>query len=342
MSHKILSVVGARPQFIKAAPVSRALKAAGLQEVMLHTGQHYDPGMSDIFFEQLEMPAPLYDLEIHGGTHGQMTARMIIGIEGVLKKENPDAVLIYGDTNSTLAGALVASKMNTPLVHVESGLRSYNKAMPEEINRITADHLSNLLFCPSLKAVENLEKEGITRNAFHVGDVMFDACLQAAGKSDIPLPSSPYALMTLHRQSTTQNAQALMKALSYADHIAKIQNLTLIFSVHPRTASMLKDIDTSGLKIELREPLGYFEMQTLLSKASLVLTDSGGLQKEAYFYKVPCITLRDETEWTETIDAGWNRLWTQSDWQQPRRDITEYGSGNASELIAQHIATFLS
>lgn len=341
MTIKILSVVGARPQFIKAAPITRALKKHGqIEETLLHTGQHYDANMSDVFFKQLEIAQPKYNLNIHGGSHGDMTARMLTGIETALQAESFDAVLVYGDTNSTLAGALAASKMNIPVLHVEAGLRSYNRSMPEEINRVLTDHVSALLFCPTFRAIDNLKREGITDGAIHVGDVMFDACLHAAQHIVKPNIDSPYALMTLHRQSTTENAAALKEAVEFANKIAANQNLNVVFPVHPRTRDLYKSLNIQSSRLMALEPAGYFETQGLLKHAQLVLTDSGGLQKEAYFHQVPCITMRSETEWVETIESGWNRLWSETDWKPERKSIADYGDGHAAETIADHIARF--
>ena len=341
MPYKIFSVVGARPQFIKAGPVSHALEKAGFNEIILHTGQHFDHAMSEIFFKELGIKAPQYNLNIHGGTHGQMTARMLEGIEATLMKEKPDIVLIYGDTNSTLAGALAAAKLNIPVVHVEAGLRSFNRAMPEELNRVTSDHLSSLLLCPTYQSVENLKREGIVENVVHVGDVMYDACLNVMKKLTKPETDRPYALLTLHRQSTTENPEAFEQALAYAIDTAQAYKLDIIFPVHPRTRKILDALPVKPASLICKEPLGYIEMQSYIGGASLIMTDSGGLQKEAYFHKIPCITLRSETEWKETVTAGWNRLWTEQAWASPRQEIAEYGHGNTAELIAQNIQTFL-
>jgi UDP-GlcNAc3NAcA epimerase len=311
---KILSVVGARPQFVKAAPVGRALDRAGITEVLLHTGQHYDPEMSGVFFEELGIRHPHYNLEAGSGSHATQTAAMLVGIEDVLVKEHPAVVLIYGDTNSTLAGAIAASKLHVPVAHVEAGLRSFNRAMPEEINRIVADALSALLFCPTGVAARNLEREGITAGVHIAGDVMYDAVLWAADRVGIGTPEvvsrlglapGEYLLATVHRASNTDDPAslaAITAALSKSDE-------TVVFPVHPRTR---KAIATSGIvlggNVMPIEPVSYLEMIALEKHARAILTDSGGVQKEALWLGVPCITLRDETEWVETVESGWNTL----------------------------------
>jgi UDP-GlcNAc3NAcA epimerase len=335
---KVLTVVGARPQFIKAAPVSRAMQADGsLLEVMVHTGQHFDHVMSDIFFEELGIPAPSYTLDIHGGGHGSMTGRMLIALEEVMLAEKPDAVLIYGDTNSTLAGAMAAAKLFLPIGHVEAGLRSFLQ-MPEEINRIVADRLSRWLFCPTKAATDNLANEGITKGVHQIGDVMYDAVLmmreQARAGSTIlaRLGFEPggFQLATLHRAENTNTTEALAKSVAYLDRAA--EELPVLLPVHPRTreAACKAGIKFGG--ITTIEPIGYLDMIALLDGCTRVLTDSGGLQKEAYFFRKPCITMRDATEWVETIEAGWNRLWDGPDYL-PRREIIAYGDGSASKQI---------
>jgi len=344
---KLLTIVGARPQFVKAGPVSRAFKAAGVTEVMAHTGQHFDANMSDIFFEELEIATPAYNLDIHGGTHGAMTGRMLAAIEQVCVDEKPGAVLIYGDTNSTLAGALAASKLHIPVLHVEAGLRSFNRAMPEEINRVVADHLSTLLFCPSGAAVSHLANEGITKGVHRVGDVMYDATLFAQARAEahmgaletLGVAPGGYALCTLHRAETTDDSARLRQALAFLRDQAG--GLPIVWPIHPRTRGV---VEREGIALDgiiITDPVGYFDMHALLAKAAMVFTDSGGLQKEAYFHRVPCVTLRDETEWVETIDAGWNRLWTVPEFASPRREIDDYGEGDAAAKIAALVAEFL-
>ena len=348
MAKRVLTVVGARPQFVKAAPVARAFAAAGIEEVMVHTGQHFDANMSEVFFQELEIPEPRYNLDIHGGTHGAMTGRMLAAVEEVLLAEKPDALLIYGDTNSTLAGALAASKLHIPVLHVEAGLRSFNRAMPEEINRIVADHLSALLFCPSQAAVTHLASEGIAKGVHFVGDVMQDATLFAQARASerlrllagLGVAPGGYALCTLHRAENTDDPARLRTMIDYLRTAANGQ--PVIWPIHPRTRGV---IDREGIALDgivITDPVGYFDMHALLAHAAIVLTDSGGLQKEAYFHRVPCVTLRDETEWVETIDAGWNRLWTVEAYREPRTEIADYGDGNAAGRIADLVAGFLS
>lgn len=312
---KIVTVVGARPQFIKAATVSRAIaEHGGCVEVMIHTGQHFDANMSDVFFQELEIPKPAYHLGVGGGSHGQNTGRMIEAIEAVLLKESPDAVLVYGDTDSTLAGALAAAKLNVPIVHVEAGLRSFNRSMPEEINRKLTDHISDLLLSPNHQGIKNLAAEGISGpHVINVGDVMFDAALyfgaRAEETSDIlqtlSLKPKEYWLATVHRQENTDDARRLQRIF---DGLAR-STMRVILPLHPRTRNRLA---AQGIvmpqNILVVEPLGYIDMVMLEKNAALIVTDSGGVQKEAYFHRIPCLTLRDETEWVELIEMGWNRL----------------------------------
>ncbi len=342
MTADVLSVVGARPQFVKAAAVSRALEASNaLSEVMVHTGQHFDTEMSAVFFEELEIPEPRYSLDIHGGGHGQMTGRMLAAIEDIIEQEVPAIVLIYGDTNSTLAGALAAAKMHVPVAHVEAGLRSFNRRMPEEVNRVLADHISDLLFCPTHTAIKNLAAEGITAGVHHSGDVMYDATLHAAAmtrkvniRTRLNLEECPYAVATLHRAENTESRERLEKAVAFLKRTAN--DMPVVFPIHPRTRQAAENfgVDFEGLSV--CAPLGYVDMAGLVSGAELILTDSGGLQKEAYFHRVRCITLRDESEWVETIEAGWNRLWQGPDFL-PRRDISEYGDGEAAKRVVEII-----
>ena len=346
MSKKILTVVGARPQFIKAAAVSRSIKSrTGLIETMIHTGQHYDLEMSDIFFDELDIPAPLHNLKVHGGGHGEMTGRMLKRVENIMISENPDMLLVYGDTNSTLAGALAAAKLHVPIAHVEAGLRSYNRAMPEEINRLLVDHISTLLFCPTQTAVNNLTKEGITKGIHKVGDVMFDATIFAAEKAkdcskileELGLVENKYALSTVHRAENTDEAESLKQILDWLKY--KARDHIVVLPLHPRTRQAAKRFDLNFEGLTVCEPLGYLEMAKLMSGAFEVYTDSGGLQKEAYFHKKPCVTLRAETEWVETIENGWNRLWEERAYK-PRKNISEYGNGRASESILDVIETY--
>lgn len=344
---KILTVVGTRPQFIKAAPVSRAIAESDmLAEVIVHSGQHFDAEMSDVFFRDLGLPEPDCNLGVSGGGHGQMTGRMIESLGPVMEREAPDLVVVYGDTNTTLAGALVAAKLNMPVAHVEAGLRSFKRTMPEEINRVVADHLSRFLFCPTRAAVENLRREGIVRNVHNVGDVMYDATLHARDaalcKSNIlsrlNLDEGGYAVATLHRQENTDNRERLAELVAYLKRESGTR--PIVFPLHPRTRNALTQAEISLDGLVITPPLGYLDMHRLLQSATTVYTDSGGLQKEAYFHRVPCVTLRSETEWVETVENGWNRLWRGPDFRE-RHEIMEYGDGNAAGRIAEIICDYL-
>lgn len=309
---KILTIIGARPQFIKASVVSRAIQqTSGIEEIMLHTGQHFDANMSDVFFNQLNIPRPHIQLDIHGGNHGAMTGRMLAEIEQALLIQEPDRVLVYGDTNSTLAGALAAVKLHIPVAHVEAGLRSFNMRMPEEINRILTDQISDLLFCPTDTAVKNLHNEGFANKSvqlFQVGDVMQDSALLFAEKAEAPKADMPaeFILATLHRAENTDNPQRLA-AIVDALNMVHSTVAPVVLPLHPRTRKL---IDQFGLKlnVHLIDPVGYFEMVWLLEHCSLVLTDSGGVQKEAFFFGKACVTMRDQTEWIELIEIGANEL----------------------------------
>lgn len=335
---KALSVVGARPQFVKAAAVSRALAAAGLPEVMVHTGQHFEPAMSQVFFDELAIPAPSHNLAIHGGGHAAMTGRMLQALEPILLAERPDWVLVYGDTNSTLAGALAAAKLHLKVAHVEAGLRSFNRRMPEEVNRVLTDHVSARLFCPTNAAIANLAKEGIVAGVHQVGDVMYDAMLHATAaasrRSDIlprlELAPGRYDVATLHRAENTDDAGRLARLVDWLKLKAAVRPLVL--PLHPRTrqAVAAAGLDLGGIRVI--PPASYLDMAALLAGCVAVYTDSGGLQKEAYFHRKPCVTLREETEWVETIAAGWNRLWQGPDFA-PRREIADYGEGRAAARI---------
>ena len=345
----ICSIVGARPQFIKAATISRAFrKHTKIDEKIIHTGQHYDANMSDIFFDGLGIPTPSYQMHHGNLTHGQMTGRMIESLEEVFLKEQPDAILIYGDTNSTLAGAIAAIEIDIPVIHIEAGLRSYNRKMPEEMNRILSDQVSDLLFCPTKTAVENLKNEGISAGVHMVGDVMHDATLyaieQTRGKNELlkklDLIDKPYGVCTLHRAENTNNEHRFKKLIAFLEEQA--QERKIIFPVHPRTHKIMAERGLAPRGVTQIDPLDYFELAELLANCELVLTDSGGLQKEAYFHRKPCITLRDETEWVETITSGWNRLWTVPEWRGDRDNIVDYGLGNAAEITVQLIAEHLN
>jgi len=345
-SPRLLTVVGARPQFVKIAALSRAIAAhGGLTEILVHTGQHFDHGMSQVFFDELKLAEPRINLGIHGGRHGEMTGSMLAGIEEVILAEKPDIVLVPGDTNSTLAGALAAAKLHVPIAHVEAGLRSFNQRMPEEINRVLTDHVSALLFCPTETAVSNLRDEGITDGVHDIGDVMYDATLFAAGSAKrstvldrLGVAGRPYAVATLHRAENTDHCEALGEIIAYLQERAR--DHAVVFPIHPRTR---KQLATWGLALDgiiSCDPVGYLDMHRLLQSAVAVFTDSGGLQKEAYFHRVPCVTLRSETEWVETVAAGWNRLWKGLDYA-PRRDIASYGDGHAADRAVVIIANFL-
>lgn len=310
---KIVSVVGARPEFVQATPVSHALAAAGHSEVLIHTGQHYDYRMSQAFFDDLGTPTPAYNLGVGSGSHGKQTAQMLSAIEEVLLAERPDWVIVRGDTNSTVAAALAASKLQLPLAHIEAGERSFDRRMPEEINRLVADRISDLHFCVSRTAVSHLESEGITGSVHHVGDVMLDAMLQfkpiAERKStqlaDLRLTPGAYVLATVHRAANTDNAGRLRAIVDAFNQSGE----RVIMPAHPRTRSVLEKLGVRASEnLSIIEPVGYFDMVALEANARMIATDSGGVQREAYFLRKPCLTLRDETEWAETVTAGWNVL----------------------------------
>jgi len=311
---KIASIVGVRPQFVKASVVSRELRKKH-EEILIHTGQHYDYQMNKIFFDQLNIPEPNYHLDIGSGPHGYQTGEMLKKIEEVLVKETPDLVLTYGDTNSTLAGALAASKLHIKTAHVESGLRSLDRSMPEEINRILTDHCSDILFCPTANAVENLKKEGIVDNVYLTGDVMVDSLLynreiaeiKSTILNDLGLKNKGYLVATIHRASNTDDEGNLKNIVNAFSEL----NENIVLPLHPRTEKFLKKYglyDRLKCSVILTQPLGFLEFIKLMNHAKMILTDSGGVQKEAYVLKVPCITLRENTEWVETVEDGWNVL----------------------------------
>lgn len=351
---KIITVVGARPQFVKAAALSRQLQLLGIDELIVHTGQHFDANMSDVFFEEMEIPKPTYQLDIHGLSHGAMTGRMLEGIEGILMKEKPDALLVYGDTNSTLAGALAASKLHIPVIHVEAGLRSYNMNMPEETNRILTDRISNVLFCPTDAAVQNLHREGYENMPIKIiknGDVMQDAAIFYAAKAEekstilkqIQLPK--FILATIHRQENTDNPENLKNIISGLNKINR--QIPVVVPIHPRTRAILAQLNIVP-EFKLIDPVGYFDMIMLLKSSELVITDSGGVQKEAFFFGKHCITLREQTEWIELIENGFNIL-VGSDQtklfdafqelanKKSDFSINLYGNGTAAKMIAEEI-----
>ncbi|HJU74385.1 MAG TPA: UDP-N-acetylglucosamine 2-epimerase (non-hydrolyzing) [Gemmatimonadaceae bacterium] len=309
---KVASIVGARPQFIKAAPVSVALKEAGHNEVIVHTGQHYDPQMSDVFFSEMGIAPPDHFLAIGSGSHAEQTGRMMVAVERTLVDERPDYALVYGDTNTTLAAALAAVKLGVPLAHVEAGLRSFNRTMPEEHNRVLTDHCADLLFCPTQTAVDNLAREGIARGVHLVGDVMYDSVLHFAQRAQqrsrvldsLGVLPGAYLLATVHRAYNTDDPAVLERLLHALDAIGE----PVIFPLHPRTRARLGAHNNARRHVRLVDPVGYLDMLTLEKHARVILTDSGGVQKEAFFFQVPCVTLRPETEWVETVNTGWNVL----------------------------------
>jgi len=399
---KVVTVVGARPQFVKAAAVRRAIEAYSqrgslarrrgskktFQEVLIHTGQHYDYGMDGVFFEELQLPKPDYHLGVGSGSHAQQTALMLERIETIVQKEEPDGVMVYGDTNSTLAGALVAAKLNIPVAHVEAGLRSYNRVMPEETNRVLTDHLSTLLFCPTRQSVENLAKEGIRNGkkkvVKRVGDVMYDSILYYSAMADktstllqdlgLSTPNaerrtpddsmsgsfSPrasrltnYYLATLHRAENTDDPVKLKSVLAALHEIGK--DAPVILPLHPRTKKMMKTygLRFSGERIREIDPVSYLDMLSLEKNAGAILTDSGGVQKEAYWFNVPCFTLREETEWGETVESGWNvlvgtetrRIVEEVKRRRRRKPLRKgtrlFGDGKASETIVRSLARWI-
>ena len=348
---KIASIVGARPNFVKLAPVSRELRKKA-EEVIIHTGQHYDYEMNRIFFQELRIPDPDYHLDIGSGAHGHQTGEMLKRIEEALIKERPDVALVFGDTNTTLAGALAAAKMHIPVAHVEAGLRSFNKRMPEEVNRVLVDHCSDFLFCPTKTAVENLQKENVVNGVSLTGDVMLDIlqeCVQIAEKSsrileDLNLRTKDYFLATVHRAENTDDPKRLR---SIVEALRSVENV--VFPCHPRTRKHLEDLhlwDQVEKSIHVINPVGYLDMLLLEKNARKILTDSGGVQKEAYMLQIPCITMRDETEWVETVEDGWNLLVGSDknaiieacgDFEPARGQREVFGSGDASRRIVERM-----
>ncbi|WP_062567264.1 non-hydrolyzing UDP-N-acetylglucosamine 2-epimerase [Pseudoalteromonas arabiensis] len=351
---KIVTILGARPQFIKAGSVSREIaKYNDVQEVIVHTGQHYDANMSDVFFEEMKIPKPNYFLGVGGKSHGAMTGQMIEKIEEILLKEKPDWLLVYGDTNSTLAGAIAASKLHIKIAHVEAGLRSFNMRMPEEVNRILTDKVSSILFCPTKVAVDNLNNEGIanTKAQVHLsGDVMQDGAIFYRNLAEKPscIENDNYILCTIHRAENTDSTERLSAIVEALNEVAKKQHL--ILPLHPRTKNKLESLDVKlAENIQVISPVGYLSMVWLIMNSQFIITDSGGLQKEAFFFEKRCITLRDETEWVELVDAGVNTLVganTDEIIRECNKCLSEldntfdqslYGAGRASEIIVKSL-----
>ena len=349
---RLISIIGTRPQIVKASAFSRiAEKKTGIEEIMVHTGQHYDRELSDLFFEELEIKRPKYNLAVGSASHAVQTAEMMVKLEEIVEIENPRAMMVYGDTNSTLAAALVAAKSHIPLAHVESGLRSFNKFMPEEINRIVTDRLSDILFCPTESAISNLINEGVSEKKIHlVGDIMYDACINyteiARRKStmmeSLDLEKKRFVLATIHRAENTDDPKVLKAIVDALKAIA--EGIRVILPLHPRTKSRIGNCKDS--RIEFITPMGYLDMLEMERNAKVIITDSGGVQKEAFFHGVPCITIRSETEWVELIEYGWNQLIDPTETcslkerlliaesnSSPGKEVSLYGKGNTSELI---------
>lgn len=358
----MVTVVGARPQFVKAAVLSAAIRArtsagADIQESIIHTGQHYDPEMSQAFFDELDIPAPRFNLHVGSGAHGETTGHMLTGIEKVLLRESPDLVLVYGDTNSTLAGALAAVKLHLPVAHVEAGLRSFNMKMPEEVNRVLTDRIADILFCPTEAAVLNLRGEGRSAGVFLVGDIMYDAALMYGERANrhssimerLDLESRPYYLATIHRAENTDDPRRFDAILSALETLAQA-DCPVVWPVHPRTRRLIDTRKLLSISAGLRliDPLPYLDMVRLEKNARVILTDSGGVQKEAYFHGVPCVTLRDETEWVETVAHGWNQVVGTDPAAmlhavanaRTGTPIPDYGSGQAAEAILDRLLEF--
>lgn len=383
MKKKIITIVGARPQIIKSSALSRAIQkhfSNDLEEIIVHTGQHYDDNMSKVFFDEMKIPFPNYNLSVGSGTHGKQTAKMIDGLEEIFLKENPDAVVVYGDTNSTIAGALAATKIHIPVVHIEAGLRSFNKSMPEEVNRIACDHMSSLLFTPTISGIENLKKEGFDTNGkgeasadhpnvFHCGDIMFDNSLYFSSVSEekstilneLKLTPESYILCTVHRDSNTdvkENMENIFQALL---DVGENSGLKIILPLHPRTKHKMKEQLSTELyeniaeseMIEIIPPAGFLDIIALEKNAKMLITDSGGLQKESFFFEKPCIILRPQTEWVEIVDNGnalladadynriidaFNKLVTVENFTYPKF----YGDGKASEFICEKIVEMIN
>lgn len=349
---KIVSIVGARPEFIQAMPVSRAIRADH-QEILVHTGQHYDYRMSQTFFDELEIPVPDYNLGVGSGSQARQTAEIMVSMEEVLLNEKPDYVIVRGDTNSTLSAGLVASKLGIPFAHIEAGERSFNRHMPEEINRLVVDSLANRHFCVSQAAVQHLQVEGLRDSVFQVGDVMLDALLfarpMARARSNVlqrlKLQPQKYSLVTIHRPANTDDPTRLRSILSSLNQTGEV----IILPLHPRTRKVLESLDVHlNDSVQIIDPVGYFDMLTLEENARLIATDSGGVQREAYYMSIPCLTLRDETEWMATVETGWNKLVGASremivenwfNFSPPVEHPPIYGVGNAAQRIAELLKT---
>jgi UDP-GlcNAc3NAcA epimerase len=378
---KIVTIIGARPQIIKASAISRAIETSfknEINEIIVHTGQHYDQNMSQIFFEELGIPNPNYNINVGSGRHGKQTAKMIEGIEEILLKENPDAVILYGDTNSTIAGSLAASKIHIPIVHIEAGLRSFNKKMPEEINRIACDHMSSLLFSPTNQGILNLKKEGFSTdtnnkasmdnpNIYHCGDIMLDNSMYFGQNEHssklmdtLELEEGNYVLCTIHRDNNTDSEKNLNNILKALLNCQEKTNLKIVLPLHPRTKNKISELKnqelvkklTNNVNISIIPPAGFIDIITLEKKSRLIITDSGGLQKEAYFFKKPCVILREQTEWVEIVENG-NAILTGSDYDKindaikhllSKNDFTYppiFGDGKAGQFICSKILSDL-
>ena len=339
MSLRLAIVVGARPQFIKYAPIHQELAKTSIHQLLIHTGQHYDESMSGLMFEQLGLPSPDFNLGICNTSHSNMVGLMMMKLEEIFLSNNVDAVLVFGDTNSTLAAALVYSKIDSlKLIHVEAGERSYNRKMPEEVNRVITDHVSDLLFCSTQASIENLKKEGIFNKVYLTGDVMYDSILLYSSKAPskdnilnkLEFKYKKYNLATIHRAENVDNLAKIF------DYLEEESQYPILLPLHPATQKNINKNKVNTHNIQTISPVGYLEMITLMKHANLIYTDSGGIQKESYFLRTPCVILRNETEWVETINCGWNRLWTNKDYLS-RRDSNEYGNGNAANKIVNLI-----
>jgi UDP-GlcNAc3NAcA epimerase len=375
---KIITIIGARPQIIKSSAIDRAIKtkfSSQLEEVIVHTGQHYDSNMSDVFFQEMGIPKPKYNLSVGSGSHGTQTGKMMEGLEAIFVKENPDGVLVYGDTNSTIAGALAAAKIHIPVIHVEAGLRSFNKRMPEEINRISCDHMSTLLFTPTVTGIDNLKREGFSMDdqgkadinnprVYHCGDVMYDNSLYFSQLSDkdskiieeLKIEKESYILVTIHRDGNTDVAENMENIFNALLTIQKESGLSIVLPLHPRTKSKLEQQLSTDLyhsilsnpKFKIIEPAGFMDIIALEKHSTCIITDSGGLQKESYFFKKPCIILRPQTEWVEIVnngnailaDANYNKIVSAYEVLSNKKDFTFpdfYGNGKAGEFICEKI-----